>query len=271
MTLGRRSLPRVAWVLVAIALFDFLARSIMAANPIDESAALDPTRAVAGVAAAGLMLLDAAVFAMVSLLLLPLLDGLVRGISIGVARAASSVARKTIPLTVSSVVQGVILAVPLTVLLVSAVAPVVRPVLDSGGVSQPGILQALLRTALWRAFWPALAWTAVVSLLFVFAFPFVILENRGPIRSIGLSASLLVRSLRREWGRIAGVLVLWLCLAAIVWLPQAPLRSAFGLTSGARVGASLASAWGAAASALALLWCDAGLIALFRKLVPARA
>jgi len=248
-SLGRRSLRRVAWILVAIAVLDFLARSVMAANPIDESAAFDPTRAVAGVAAAELMLLDGAVFAMVSLLLLPIQDGLLRGRSVGVADAASTVARKTIPLTVSSVIQGAVLVVPLIALLAMTVAPVVRPVLESGGVSQPGILEALLRTALWWAFWPALGWTIVVTLLFLFAFPFLILENRGPVRSIGLSASLFVRSLPRESGRILGVLVLWAGLLALAWAPLGPLRSAI--------------------SALAVVWGGAGLVTLFRKLAPA--
>lgn len=272
LSLGRRSLRTVVWILVVVAIFDFVARWVMSANPMDETAAFDPARAVAGVAAAELMLLDGAVIAMVSLLLLPILDGFLRGRPVGIARAASAVARKTIPLTVSSVVQGVVLFAPPTFLMVQAVAPVVQPLLASGGMADPGILAALLRTALWRAFWPSLTWVLAVTLLFIFAFPFLILDDRGPIRSIGLSASLFVRSVPKEWPRILSVLALWLCLFAIAWAPSATIRAATaGLPGSSRAGALLGAGWGAATSVLAIVWIDAGLITLFRKLAPAGA
>lgn len=244
----------------------------MSANPIDEAAALDPTRALAGVAAAELALLDGAVLAMVSLLLLPIQDGLGRGRSVGVVNASALLVRKTIPLTVSSLVQGIVLFTPPMFLMVQAVAPVVRPLLESGSVSDPGILAALLRIALWHAFWPSLAWVLAVTLLFLFAFPFLILDDRGPIRSIGLSASLFIRSVPREWPRMLAVLALWGCLFAIVSAPLGVIRAAAAaLPGGPHAGAFFGAAWGAATSALSIVWIDAGLVTLFRKLSPAGA
>ena len=156
--------------------------------------------------------------------------------------------------------------------MVQAVAPVVQPLLESGGMADPGILAALLRTALWRAFWPSLAWVLAVTLLFLFAFPFLILDDRGPIRSIGLSASVFVRSLPKEWPRILAILAFWGCLFAIAWAPPAAIRAATaGLPGGSRAGALLGAAWGAATSTLAIVWIDAGLVTLFRKLSPAGA
>lgn len=270
--LGRRTLRTAGWVVAATALLDFVARSFAAANPIDSATTLDPVRAVAGLGAAGLMLVDGAVIGMVSILLLPIQDNLLRGAPAGVGRASSSLVLKTIPLTVSGIVQGAIVIGPPTLLMIGAVAPVIRPVMESGGVAEPGMLAALLRTALWRAFWPALAWVVVVSALFVFSFPFLIFENRGPLRSIGLSAWVFVRSVPKEWGRMLGVLVLWLCLFGIVWGPVKPLQAAaVALTHGASTGAFFTAAWCAVTSALALVWWDAGLVVLFRKLVPAGA
>lgn len=269
-SLGRRSLRTVAWILAVTALVDFGARWAMAANPIDESAALDPTRALAGVAAAELMLLDGAVLAMVSLLLLPIQDAIGRGRSMGAASASALLVRKTFSLTLSSIVQGVVLFTLPMFLMVQSVAPVVRPLLESGGVTDPGILAALLRTALWRAFWPSLAWVLAATLLFIFAFPFLILDDRGPIRSIGLSASLFVRSVPREWPRILAVLALWASLFAIVSAPLGAIRTAAaGLPGGSHAGAFLGATWGAATSTLAIVWIDAGLVTLFRKLAQA--
>lgn len=271
-SLGRRSLRTVAWILAATALLDFGARWVLSANPIDESAAIDPTRALAGLAAAELMLLDGAVLAMVSLLLLPIQDGIGRGRPMGVVNASALLVRKTLPLTVSSVVQGVVLLTPPMLLMVQAVAPVVRPLLESGGVTDPGILAALLRTALWRAFWPSLAWVLAVTLLFLFVFPFLILDDRGPIRSIGLSASLFVRSVPRDWPRILAIFALWGCLFAIASAPLGLIRAAAGgPPGGSHAGAILGAAWGAATSVLAIVWVDAGLVTLFRKLAPAGA
>jgi hypothetical protein len=272
LSLGRRSLGTVAWILAVTALVDFGARWAMSANPIDESVALDPTRALAGVAAAELMLLDGAVLAMVSLLLLPIQDALGRGRSMGIVNASALLVRKTFSLTASSIVQGIVLFTPPTFLMVQAVAPVVRPLVESGSMADPGILAALLRTALWRAFWPSLAWVLAVTLLFLFAFPFLILDDRGPVRSIGLSASLFVRSVPREWPRMLAVLALWGCLLAIVSAPIGAIRAAAGgLHGGLRAGAILGAAWGAATSALSIVWIDAGLVTLFRKLAPTGA
>ena len=122
LSLGRRSLRTVAWILALAALLDFGARWAMSANPLDESATLDPTRALAGVAAAELALLDGAVLAMVSLLLLPIQDGIGRGRSVGVVNASALLVRKTIPLTVSSLVQGAVLLCPPVFLMAGAAA-----------------------------------------------------------------------------------------------------------------------------------------------------
>ncbi len=266
--LGRSSLRPVAWILVATAVFDFIARTVLATIPSGGGAALDPSQALAGLAASELMLLDVAILAMVSLLLLPIQDGIVRGQAIGPMRATAILAKKTFPLTVSGIVQGAIIMGPPILFLIASVAPVVAPVVEAGGAAEPEKLAAMLWAAIWRAAWRSLAWLIVTSLFLLFAWPFLIFENRGPIRSIGLSISLVVSRGGREWSRFLAVLAFWAVLLGLIMVPPPAIRwgTAF-LPRGGHLGSILSAAWTAATSVLALVWWDAGLVTLFRRLV----
>ena len=269
--LGRRSLRPCAWLLAVTAVIDFTVRTILAAATGSGSVATDPAQGLVVLVASELMLLDVAIIAMVSLLLLPIQDAIERGQAIGATRATAILVKKTLPLTLSGIVQGAIITGPPILFLMASVAPVVAPIIEAGGATDPGTLSTMLAAAIWRAAWRSLAWILVTSLFLLFAWPYLIFENRGPIRSIGLSAALVVRRGLSDWSRFLAVFFLWAALAAVILLPQmvARLCAPSHLHSN-HLHSVLSVAWTAVTSALALVWFDAGLVTLFRRLVPAR-
>ena len=114
--------------------------------------------------------------------------------------------------------------------------------------------------------------TALTNALFLFAVPLVLLENRGPLRSIGLSAGLFVRRVFPDGARFMSVALLWALLYLTVALPESAIVQALAhLPRWSFLRSFLPAAWSAASMPLALACGTAGLVVLFRKIVPARA
>jgi hypothetical protein len=268
--LGRESLRPSFWILSAGALLDYEARWVFSGNATSE---LDPTNPSMLLTRLGLALFGfvaLTILTTVFLLLIPLQDGLLRGRAIGLGGAFRALSRCMGPLTLSCTAQALlVLAVPFAVVSAYVYASVagVDPV---EGVPNIFKMQEVARASAMRALWPSAVWIIVTSILFVFALPYVILEQRGPLRSIGLSVSLVLRRCRAESGRFWAFAGTWIGAATVVMLPVILLNMTTTVTSREQVLLNFfAWGWRSLATAFAIPWCCASLVILFRHLVPA--
>ena len=86
-----------------------------------------------------------------------------------------------------------------------------------------------------------------------------------------MSAALVVRRFLPDLGRFLSIALLWALLYAAVVLPEsAILGTLSSLPRWSFLRSVLPAAWSAASTALALAFGTAGLVVLFRRLVPVR-
>lgn len=196
---------------------------------------------------------------------LPLQDSLARGTAITFGRAIRRVLEVAWYFFVSGTIQVLILLAP--VVPIAAIAWLIVP--GGGGPAPAGAhaaAAALLTVSL------SLAWFAVAAAFTMFATPAVVLDRRGPIRSIGLSLRLVAGHFWAIVGRLLGFLLL-VALAAV--LASTPISF---LTAGVRAAGIqeptalliLESIWSSAVSALVFPFVVAALLLLYRGLNPAR-
>ena len=271
-SLGRRSLRPASGILLSVALVSFV-RAGLAEEFFRGHVAL--TEASGPIPALTSMLLTVVVFSVLSvgfLLLLPLQDHLERGEPANERSAAGVVFHKAGPLAISGLVQAAIVFGPPAILFVTLTMREVRAVLATGGTLDAETLltvqAAVLRGSLAACCW----WLAIANALFLFAAPLLLLENRGPLRSIGLSAGLFLRRVFPDWARFLSIALLWCLLYVAVVLPESEiLRALAHLPRWNVLRSVLPAAWTAVSTTLALAYGTAGLVVLFRRLVPARA
>ena len=145
-----------------------------------------------------------------------------------------------------------------------------RAVIAEGGTINAETMQAIQSAVLPGALSASGWWFGISNLLLLFATPYLLLEERGPLRSIWLSAALILRQGLREWSAFLALAVLWALLYATVVLPEFEIRrSVATLPWHSFVRTTLPAAWSAASTALALTFGSAGLVTLFRRLAPA--
>jgi len=221
------------------------------------------------------MFLTAVVFSVLSvgfLLLLPLQDSLELGDPANERAAARAVFRRSGALAVSGLVQAAIVLGPPAVLFVTLTTREVQAVLATGGTLDAQTLLTVQAAVLRGSMAACCAWLAITNALFLFAAPLLLLENRGPLRSIRLSAALFVRRVFPDWARFLSIALLWGLLYVAVVLPESEiLRALAHLPRWSFLRSVLPAAWTAASTALALAYGTAGLVILFRRLVPAQA
>jgi hypothetical protein len=143
--------------------------------------------------------------------------------------------------------------------------------LEAPGALDPDAYHAIVSAVTRTVLVPSVCWIIGVNVFLLFATPYLLLENRGPLRSLRLSAVLVARHALRDWGRFASLALLWLALGAAAWLPSAAMRAATGSHAGrSAIGLLVSAVWSAGSTALALAFGTAGLVVLFRRLVPAK-
>jgi len=269
--LGQQSLRPASGILLSVALVSFvrsgLAEEFFRGNiPLTEPAGAVPALAS--------MFLTVVVFSILSvgfLLLLPLQDSLERGEAASERTAARAVFRRTGPLAVSGLAQSAIVFGPPAILFFTLMTREARAVLAEGGTLDTETLAAVQAAVLHGSLAPSCIWLAVTNALFLFAAPLLLLENRGPLRSIGMSAALVARRFFPDLGRFLSIALLWALLYMAVVLPESwILRALSGLPRWSFLRSVLPAAWSAVSTALALAFGTAGLVVLFRRLVPAR-
>jgi hypothetical protein len=163
---------------------------------------------------------------------------------------------------VVSVVAQVALVLGPPAILVGALAVWVRTL-----PPRPDELVHLLALA---AFVPCLAWIMLAALFLLFATPAVVLDDRGPIRSIRESVRHVAEHLGGILGRlfVAGLLVMLAAIAAS--LPDAILEAASSAAGYDNPVLRIARAvWESAVSALLFPFTVAALTVLYRAVVPA--
>jgi len=270
-SLGRRSLRPASAILLSVALVCFVRAGLAEEffrSPIPLTQNPGPLPALTS------MLLTAVVLSVLSvgfLLLLPLQDGLEQGQPANERAAARVVFRRATPLAISGLIQAAIVFGPPAVLFVSLTTREVRAVLAAGGTLDAETLLTVQAAVLHGSLAACCSWLAITNALFLFATPLLLLESRGPLRSIGLSAALFLRRVFPDWARFLSIALLWGLLYVAVVLPESEiLRALAHLPRWSFLRSVLPAAWTAISTTLALAYGTAGLVVLFRRLVPAR-
>ncbi|TMQ63160.1 MAG: hypothetical protein E6K79_10985 [Candidatus Eisenbacteria bacterium] len=268
-SLGRRSLRPASGILLSVAIVSFVRAGLAEEffrGPVPLTEAAGPIPGLTS------MLLTAVVFSLLSigfLLLIPLQDSLELGEPANERTAAQVVFRRTGPLAISGLVQAAVVLGPPAVLFVTLTMREVRAVLATGGTLDAETLLTLQAAVLRGSLVACCSWLAVTNALVLFAAPFLLLENRGPLRSIGLSAALFLRRVIPEWPRFLSIAFLWGFLYVAVVLPESEiLRALAHLPRWSFLRSVLPATWTAVSTTLALAYGTAGLVVLFRRLVP---
>lgn len=196
---------------------------------------------------------------------LPLQDSLLRGREIPFRAAVRRVLELAWYFIVSTAIQLLICLAP--VVPIAAVAWLLVP--GAGNAAPAGAHAAgaaILAIAL------SMGWVIIAATFLIFATPAVVLESRGPIRSIGVSVRLVRGHFWGILGRFLGFFVVLVFAGVIAGAPvsflTAAARAAGGTGSTPLV--ILETIWSSAVSALLFPFGVAALLLLFRALYPAR-
>ena len=269
--LGHRSLRPASGIVVAAALAMFV-RVSLAVEFFHGNEALSPTGEPISMLAS--MLVTVAAFAVLSLgflLLLPLQDSLLQGRPTSERAAAKVVFGRTGALTVSGMVQAAIVFGPPTILLVSLATREMQAVLAEGGTLDTPTLVAVQAAVLHGSLGATCLWLAITNFLFLFAAPLLLLQGRGPLRSIWLSAALVIRRGLPEWSLFLSIALLWTGIYAVVVLPGSEIeRVVAHLPRTSFLRTTLPATWSAVSVPAGLAYGVAGLVVLFRRLVPVK-
>jgi membrane-anchored glycerophosphoryl diester phosphodiesterase (GDPDase) len=197
---------------------------------------------------------------------LPLQDSLLRGTSITFGQAIRRVLEVAWHFLLSGAIQVLILLAPIVP--IAAIAWLIVPggerLLPTGAHAAGA---ALLTVSL------SLAWFIVAAAFTMFATPAVVLDGRGPIRSVGLSLQLVAGHFWGLLGRFLGFILVVVLAGVLASTPISFLTAAMR-AAGAQettVLLILESIWSSAVSALLFPFGVAALVLLYRALNPARA
>jgi hypothetical protein len=193
---------------------------------------------------------------------LPLQDAILRGTKRSFMDSTKHVLERLWPYGVSSLIQFAIIVVPATMI-----------VLVTGLATLPfGALPDKTRAALiLLAMAPAAVWIVVSLFLMIFATPLLLLDGRGPLASIRESFRLMRRHFSGLLGRFVAFIVVIVIAAVFFSLPSAMLTIVTAVARQKIIGVEIARAvWDSAVSTATFPFSVAGLLILYRALVPAR-
>jgi hypothetical protein len=197
---------------------------------------------------------------------LPLQDSILRGRPVSFLSAVRRVFEAAWNLTLSGIVQALILFLPFAVLCV--VVLLMLPTSGGNMLGSTGSVAGLLYLMLMAGF----AWALVAVFFLVFATPALVLDDEGPIQSLGTSLRLVLSHFGGILGRFVAFSFLAFVIFFMVSMPTAILKN-IGLASGiASVPLKLASLiWSSAVDTLFVPFQVAAVIVMYRALVPPAA
>ena len=229
---------------------------------------MDPVRTIEGMdrstLAAAILMRAAGYLPLLVLIYAPFLllqDGILRGATRTFGESVRLVLERMLPFLVSAVAQILIVFGP--------------PVLMFGGAyilvrTIPGRPEELVRGVAAVTLIPSFFYILLMLFLLLFAFPVLVLDGRGPIRSIRASMGLVAGHFGGILGRLIVLFLVVLVAAIVLSLPAEFLQ----------VGAAAAHAdnpvlkiavvvWTSAVSALVFPFLLASVVVMYRGLVPA--
>ena len=192
---------------------------------------------------------------------LPLQDGLLRGERRSFLDCVQLVLERLPHVFLSVILQILIAFVPPSLILGGIVAAL---------NSLPSKHEPWQQLVLYMALAPCLVWIGIVGFFLIYAIPLLVLEKRGPLKSIRLSFDLVAHRFSGILGRLFVFLCLFMLAAIALSMPEAMIQA---WSSVARVDHPAvrisAAIWSAGVSAVMFPFSVAALMVLFRSSVPA--
>ena len=193
--------------------------------------------------------------------MLPFLDAILRGARRSFLDCVKQVLELTWPYGLSSLLQLLIIALPALVFVVGA-GLVIMPLPNLPDQARVGLV--MLTTV------PAAVWAVVAMFFLGLATPLLILDGRGPVASVTESLRLVRRHFGGLFGRVFLLIVVIGFAALFFALPSAMLSMVATAAKQRFVGLEIAkAAWDSAVSTATFPFSVAGLLILYRALVPA--
>jgi hypothetical protein len=200
---------------------------------------------------------------LVTALLLPIQDALLRGERRSFPEAVPIALRRMLPLIVSMLVQALILVGP-PLLLLGGVGLFVKSL-----PSLPGSPMEILRGTFLLALIPCAIYVVVVVLLFWLAESALILDSRGPLTSIGISVNLVASHFGGMFGRLFVSNLLLVLVMVVALLPVYFLEAGAALSGATHPVAKVAEIiWQSLVSAASYPFTVAMAVILYRALKP---
>jgi hypothetical protein len=194
---------------------------------------------------------------------LPLQDGILHGRPRSFFDCVKYVLEILSPYAVSAVLQFLIIALPAMAIVIGI----------SLATIPFGAMTIQLRTAfILLGMFPAVCWIGFSMFFLSFATPLLVLDHRGPVASLGESA----RLVRRHFGglsvRLSAFTILLVLAMIFLSLPSAMLTVASAASGSKVIAIDVARlVWESGVSALLFPFWVAGLLVLYRAVVPAAA
>ncbi|HET9940791.1 MAG TPA: hypothetical protein VFR25_06795 [Candidatus Eisenbacteria bacterium] len=188
-------------------------------------------------------------------------DGILRGVATTLGSSVRSVLERMLAFLVCAVAQLVIVAGP-PFLLFAGAAILVRTI--------PTRPEELTRAIGLLAMVPCLIYAILMLFMLWFAFPALVLDRRGPFRSIRVSFSLVASHFGGILGRLIVVLFFVVLAALVLSFPAEILQVVTAVAGGDHPLLKVATVvWTSAVSAFLFPFVMASLVVLYRALVPA--
>jgi len=193
--------------------------------------------------------------------ILPFLDAILRGGRRSFIDCVKQVLELTWPYGLSSILQLFIIALPAFALVFGA-ALLTLPLAN---LPDPARVSMIMLAAI-----PACVWVVVAMFFLGLATPLLILDGRGPVASIGESIRLVRRHFGGLFGRVFVLFALIIVAALFLALPSAMLSIVGTVARQRIIGLEIAKvAWDSVVSMAIFPFTVAGLLILYRALVPA--
>ena len=200
---------------------------------------------------------------LVTALLLPIQDALLRGERRSFPEAVPIAVRRMIPLVLSMFVQALILVGP-PLLLLGGVGLFVKSL-----PTLPGSPMEVLQGTFFLALIPCAIYVLVFVILFWLAEPALVLDSRGPFAAIGQSVSLAASHFGGMLGRLFVSNVLLILAMIVVIIPVLFLEAGAALSGSAHPVVKVAQIiWQSLASAASYPFTVAMALILYRSLRP---
>ena len=201
------------------------------------------------------------VFVLIYMPFLLLQDGILRGAPFSLGRSMRAVLERVLPLIASGIAQVIIVFGP-PVLLLAGAALLARSV--------PTRPEELTRAIVLVSLVPCVIYIFAMLFFLWFAMPAIVLDRRGPLRSIRLSFGLVATHFGGLLGRILVTFILVILAAVVLAFPAEILQVVAAAAEVEHPVLKVATVvWTAAVAALLFPFMMASVVVLYRALMPA--